>query len=136
LEYSKMHWFRRGSLAVVLIHVLSFQAQSQGAEDESTVKNPVDLNEGVSFEISPHTGMMGGSGTFGLRLGMNYSSLMLELAGEQVIGKTANLYPLSVNAILNLATRGRLIPYGAVGGGSCSPCRQIPSAMRLFPRWV
>ncbi|MEK9136959.1 MAG: outer membrane beta-barrel protein [Bacteroidota bacterium] len=77
----------------------------------------IDLNDGVSFEISPHTGLMGGSGTFGLRLSMNYSAFNLELAGEQVIGKTANLYPLSVNAILNLTTRGRLIPYGAVGGG-------------------
>jgi opacity protein-like surface antigen len=60
---------------------------------------------------------MGGSGTFGLRMSMNYSSLNLEIAGEQVIGKTANLYPLSVNVLLNLATRGRLIPYGAVGAG-------------------
>jgi opacity protein-like surface antigen len=60
---------------------------------------------------------MGGSGTFGIRLGMNYSSLQIELAGEQVIGKTANMYPLSANVILNLATRGRLIPYGTVGAG-------------------
>jgi len=78
---------------------------------------PIDLNRGVSFEISPHTGLMGSSGTFGIRFSMNYSSLNLELAAEQVIGKTANLYPISVNAILNLATRGRLIPYGAVGAG-------------------
>lgn len=60
---------------------------------------------------------MGGSGTFGLRLGVNYSSLQIELAGEQVIGRTANMYPVSINAVLNLATRGRLIPYGAVGAG-------------------
>ena len=77
----------------------------------------IDLNNSVSFEISPHTGLMGSSGAFGLRLSMNYSSFNLELAGEQVIGKTANLYPISVNAVLNLATRGRLIPYGAVGVG-------------------
>lgn len=78
---------------------------------------PIDLNTGVSFEVSPHTGLMGSSGIFGLRLSMNYSSFNLELAGEQVLGKTANLYPISVNAVLNLATRGRLIPYGAVGVG-------------------
>jgi hypothetical protein len=60
---------------------------------------------------------MGSSGTFGLNLSVNYSSFNLELAGEQVIGKTANLYPISVNVVLNLATRGRLIPYGAVGVG-------------------
>ncbi len=77
----------------------------------------IDLNSGVSFEISPHTGLMGSSGTFGIRFSMNYSSLNLELAGEQVIGKTADLYPISVNVVLNLATRGRLIPYGAVGAG-------------------
>lgn len=77
----------------------------------------INLNNGVLFEVSPYTGLMGGSGTFGLRLGMNYSSFHLELAGEQVIGKTANLYPISVNAILNLSTRSNLIPYGAVGAG-------------------
>lgn len=77
----------------------------------------IDLNEAVVFEVCPHTGMMGSSGTFGLKLLMTYSSFSLELAGEQVIGKTANLYPISINAVLNLATHGRLIPYGAVGGG-------------------
>lgn len=117
MEYSSMHWLTRTSVATVLICVCSLCAQSQGTEAESTPKSLIDLNDGVSFEISPHTGMMGESGTFGLRLSMNYSSLALELAGEQVIGETANLYPLSVNALLNLATRGRLIPYGAVGGG-------------------
>ncbi|HTY60548.1 MAG TPA: outer membrane beta-barrel protein [Bacteroidota bacterium] len=77
----------------------------------------IDLNQSVAFEVAPHTGMMGGSGTFGLNLLMTYSSFSLELAGEQVIGKTANLYPISLNAVLNLATHGRLIPYGAVGAG-------------------
>ena len=71
----------------------------------------------MTFEISPHTGLMGSSGTFGVKLMMTYSSLSLELAGEQVIGKTANLYPISLDLVLNLATRGRLIPYGAVGAG-------------------
>jgi hypothetical protein len=77
----------------------------------------IDLNESVAFEVAPHTGMMGSSGTFGLNLLMTYSSFSLELAGEQVIGKTANLYPISLNVVLNLATHGRLIPYGAVGAG-------------------
>jgi opacity protein-like surface antigen len=94
------------------------QASQQPAPDNKEQRvHLIDLNEGVSFEASPHTGLMGGSGTFGLRLSMNYSSLNLELAGEQVIGRTANLYPISVNAILNLATRGALIPYGVVGTG-------------------
>jgi opacity protein-like surface antigen len=104
---------------MVVLAIWSGSACSQGQGDNAGPprKNLIDLNEAVTFEISPHTGLMGGSGTFGLRMSMNYSSLNLELAGEQVIGKTANLYPLSVNVLLNLATRGRLIPYGAVGAG-------------------
>jgi len=91
------------------------------AEQEKAAKEAekplVDLTKGVSFEISPHTGFMGGSGTFGIRLAMNYGTFTFELAGEQVIGKTADLYPLSVNAVLNLSTSGQLIPYGTVGAG-------------------
>jgi opacity protein-like surface antigen len=104
-------------MAVLAIWSGSACSQGQGDNAGPPRKNLIDLNEAVTFEISPHTGLMGGSGTFGLRMSMNYSSLNLELAGEQVIGKTANLYPLSVNVLLNLATRGRLIPYGAVGAG-------------------
>jgi len=77
----------------------------------------VNLNQGVAFEIAPHTGLMGKSGVFGLRLAMNYSSFNLEISGAQAIGKLANLYPLSLNAILNLSTRSRLIPYGTAGVG-------------------
>jgi hypothetical protein len=77
----------------------------------------VDLGESVKFEACPHTGLMGSSGVFGLKLLMTYSSFSMELSGEQVIGKTANLYPISLNALLNLATKGRLIPYGSVGAG-------------------
>lgn len=82
-----------------------------------TRRTGIDLTRGVLFEVTPHTGVMGTSGVFGLRLGMNYGSLALELAGEQVIGETANLYPISFNLLLNLSTYGRLIPYGVVGGG-------------------
>lgn len=92
--------------------------ESQQVQNEGPVPtNLVDLKEGVSFEIAPHTGAMGGSGLFGLRLSMNYSSVNLEVSGEQVIGETANLYPFSVNFTLNLSTQGRLLPYGTVGGG-------------------
>ncbi len=106
-----------GGILFIALLVHSVPAQAQETNPVPIQRNVIDLNEGVAFEISPHTGMMGGSGTFGLRVSMNYSSFNLELAGEQVIGKTANLYPLSVNALLNLTTRGRLIPYGIVGGG-------------------
>ncbi len=104
------------SLLILTIHSSAFSQRADSTHAMSK-PSPINLNEGVSFEIAPHTGLMGRSGTFGLRLSMNYGSFNLELAGEQVIGNLANLYPLSVNAILNLSTRSRLIPYGAAGVG-------------------
>lgn len=105
--------------AMCLVCLAMLPAFAQERDSLPTVEKPslINLNDGVVFEISPHTGLMGKSGTFGLRLSMNYSSFNLELAGEQVIGKVANLYPLSVNAVLNLSTRSRLIPYGVAGVG-------------------
>lgn len=109
------------TLALLLVCSGAASLRAQDAPPKSPADTPrvsmIDLNESVAFEVCPHTGMMGSSGTFGLKLMMTYSSFSLELAGEQVIGKTANLYPISVNAVLNLATHGRLIPYGAVGAG-------------------
>lgn len=104
----------------LLLTAASVSARAQEADSTvpaTATRSLINLNEGVTFEISPHTGLMGKSGTFGLRLSMNYSSLNLELAGQQVIGKLANLYPLSVNAVLNLSTQSRLIPYGVAGVG-------------------
>lgn len=75
----------------------------------------IDLSEGVSFEITPHSGLMGQSGILGLNLGMNYDAISLEFSGEQVIGETANLYPFSLNLIFNLSKKGKIIPYGVVG---------------------
>jgi len=98
-------------LIIFSVCFFPFLAHAQNSEPR------IDLTRGVSFEIAPHSGMMGSSGIFGLKLSMNYSSFNLELAGEQVIGKTANLYPISINAVLNLATKGALIPYGIVGPG-------------------
>ncbi len=93
-------------------------AQEKGKDAHSeTLPVLIDLKQGVMFEISPHTGAMGGSGLFGLKLSMNYSAINLEVSAEQVIGESADLYPLSVNLLMNLATQGRLFPYGAIGGG-------------------
>lgn len=108
---------RAGFLAAVLLVVPAATAQETAPPATAAPSAGVDLGGDVTFEITPHTGLMGGSGVFGLRAGMNYGALHLELAGEQVIGRTANLYPVSVNALLNLATRGRILPYGAVGVG-------------------
>jgi opacity protein-like surface antigen len=95
----------------------STHAQRADSLVEASRPSFINLNDAVTFEIAPHTGLMGKSGTFGLCLSMNYSSFNLELSGKQVIGKLANLYPLSINAILNLSTRSRLIPYGTAGIG-------------------
>lgn len=77
----------------------------------------VFAQDDVVFELSPHTGFMDGGGEFGLDLGMNYKSLSLEFSVAQVIGKTADLFPLNVNLILNFANKGKIIPYGGVGAG-------------------
>lgn len=77
----------------------------------------IDLNKDVTFEVSPYTGLIGKSGAFGLHLSMNYGSFNLEISGAQVLGKQATLYPLSLNGVLNLSTRSRLIPYGTLGVG-------------------
>ena len=100
-------------LTVILLTTASFAQGNKNIPDASFI----NLKNGVAFEVSPYTGSMGKSGVFGLRLSMNYSSLNLELSGSQVIGKTANLYPISFNFLLNLSTKGHLLPYGTLGGG-------------------
>lgn len=120
MSLSSKSLYRAIALAAALsAGITGLRAQATDIKPPAKVAQPplVDFGEGVTFEISPHTGLMGSSGTFGLKMLMNYSSLSLEIAGEQVIGRTANLYPISLNAILNLSTRGRLLPYGSVGAG-------------------
>jgi hypothetical protein len=73
--------------------------------------------DNVRFELSPHTGFMDGSGQFGLDASMNYKAFNLEFSAAQVIGETADLYPLNVNLLFNLAKKGQMIPYGGVGVG-------------------
>jgi hypothetical protein len=124
LEVSVSRSSKCGHIPAVIAGILLLSAQALRAQD-SAARSPagvprpplVDLGDAFTFEISPHTGLMGSSGTFGLKLLTSYGNFSLEIAGEQVIGKTANLYPISLNIVLNLATRGRLIPYGAVGAG-------------------
>ncbi len=115
-------FIRFAGLLIFMILTVGPASETGMAQYDDTLKSQpatslINLDDGVVFEVFPHTGFMGKSGTFGLRLGMNYSAFNLELAGEQVIGKLANLYQLSVNAILNLSTRSRLIPYGVAGIG-------------------
>jgi hypothetical protein len=106
-----------GMCTIVVAPSVSAQDSATQTTAHPALRPLVDLGDAVTFEICPHTGLMGSSGTFGLRMLMTYSSLSLELGGEQVIGRTANLYPISLNIMVNLATRGRLIPYGTVGAG-------------------
>lgn len=93
-------------------------SQKKKSASSATKSDPlINLRQGTKFEVAPHTGIMNGSGIFGLKLAMNYSALSLELSGEQVIGKTANLYPLQFNIAYNLAKTGQLLPFASVGGG-------------------
>ena len=104
---------KKYTLYIILILIMLIHPVMGQDEDDQTSR--VDFSEGVVFEVVPHTGFMGSSGIIGLKLGMNYGTLAFEFAVEQVIGKTSNLYPITVNAILNLTTHGKLIPYGIVG---------------------
>ena len=69
------------------------------------------------FEISPNTGFMDGGAEFGIDASINYRYINLEFSGAQVIGETADLYPLCVNLIFNFAKSSKIIPYGLVGAG-------------------
>ncbi len=73
--------------------------------------------EAPRYEMSPIAGMMGGSALIGLRASMNYHPVTLELATDQVMGHTATLYPVTLNAVLELADLKKTVPYGIVGGG-------------------
>lgn len=103
-------------MLIAMLTCTSANAQEQQPVD-TPQRSVIDLTQGVSFEVSPYTALMGSTGAFGLRISMNYSSLNMELCGEQAIGKFSNLYPLSVNALLNFSTRNQLIPYGTAGIG-------------------
>lgn len=77
-----------------------------------------DMNrQTMPFEISPTVGFMGGSALLGVRASMNYFPASFELSAEQVMGRTATLYPITFNAKLDLANTARTVPYGIIGGG-------------------
>lgn len=109
-----------GCILLALICMLFSNAvgqQEADAAEKPAKPVMIDLTQGATFEIAPHTGAMGGSGLFGIKASMNYSNINLEASVEQVIGQAANLYPIALNFLLNLSTKGRLLPYGTVGGG-------------------
>jgi hypothetical protein len=90
------------------------------AAREAAAPSVTEVNGGrtqTPFEVSPTIGFMGASPLIGARASMNYFPVSLELAAEQVIGRTATLYPITFNAILDLAESARTVPYGIVGGG-------------------
>lgn len=76
-----------------------------------------ETGSGAGFEISPTAGMMGGSALLGLRASMLYRPVTLEMSAEQVMGRSATLYPFTVNAILDLARVSRAVPFAIIGGG-------------------
>ena len=77
---------------------------------------PTGPHPGLPFEISPTVGFMGGSALLGVRVCMG-NPVSLELSAEQIIGRTATLYPLTFNLAYDLSFEARAIPYGIVGGG-------------------
>ena len=78
---------------------------------------PDSAGTSAAFEIEPYSGVMGGSGMFGIKMGMNYGAVQFGLSAAQVIGESADLFPVLVGLSLNLVTGGRLLPYATAGGG-------------------
>jgi hypothetical protein len=69
------------------------------------------------FEVTPHVGFMGGSTLMGASGAMLYHGFSLEASADQVLGRFATLYPLTLNLVLNLAQTRHVVPFGLVGGG-------------------
>lgn len=84
----------------------------ESADNEENLPQP-----GAGWEISPALGIMGGSALLGLRASMLYRPVTLEAVAEQVMGRAATLYPITVNAILDLAAPARVVPFAVIGGG-------------------
>lgn len=97
---------------------LGLTAQFAGG---ATPQNPnsatPDASRPAQFEVSPAAGIMGGSALIGVRASMNYHPATLELATDQVMGRTATLFPVTLNAVLDLADSKKTVPYGTIGGG-------------------
>jgi hypothetical protein len=77
---------------------------------------PPSLGDGL-FEITPQAGFMGGSSLVGVKGAMLYHGFSLEAAVDQVIGRYATLYPLTLNMVFNLSQGKKIVPFGIVGGG-------------------
>ncbi len=108
---------KKGQLILFLALTLLLAVAPQALAQKKEEFKGVDFKKGTVLEIAPHSGIMSGSGLFGIKLGMNYGTLSMEVSAEQVIGQTANLYPIALNFAYNFATSGRLLPYATAGGG-------------------
>ena len=109
------------------VDAFAFQPGSTSAAIPTGATDPSNLAPAASatdvpkikhmpFEFSPNVGFMGGSPLIGLRASMGFP-VSCEFAVDQVIGRTATLYPITLNAKLDLANSARTVPYGIVGGG-------------------
>jgi hypothetical protein len=108
---------------ILLPFLLPFLMATSGAStsifpfaNALTSETPTGPHPGLPFEISPTVGFMGGSALLGVRASMG-NPVSLELSAEQIIGRTATLYPLTFNLAYDLSFDARAIPYGIVGGG-------------------
>jgi opacity protein-like surface antigen len=95
-----------GSFSTLLLSLFLGAADYARAEGPATLQQTTPIpaaglakaRVGLPFEVSPTVGFM-------------------ELGVEQVIGRTATLYPLTLNLVFDMALGTRAIPYGIVGGG-------------------
>jgi hypothetical protein len=93
-------------------------ATGTAAETLSGAGDPEDApGSGAGWEISPSLGLMGGSVLLGLKASMAYRPVTLEAAVDQVMGRTATLFPFTVNAVLDMSAPARVVPFAIVGGG-------------------
>jgi opacity protein-like surface antigen len=117
--YPFLCFFMAGQLGIAAAAYPLTPKPENGLNLNASAPTVTEVTGGTSspFEISPTVGFMGASALIGARASMNYFPVSLELAAEQVLGRTATLYPITFNAILDMANSTRTIPYGLVGGG-------------------
>jgi hypothetical protein len=106
---------RSGIFLAALLAVLAERSQA-AAPLAAAPDAPTGPHPGLPFEISPTVGFMGGSALLGVRASMG-NPVSFELSAEQVIGRTATLYPLTFNLAFDLSLDARAIPYAIMGGG-------------------
>ena len=103
-------------LFLVFAPVIGLAGGFEPLPSQSASATDVGAPKHLPFEVSPTVGFMGGSTLLGIRASMG-NPASLEMSAEEVIGRTATLYPITFNLVLDLARTAKAVPYGIVGGG-------------------